>query len=174
MYNALILPDLPIDSINNNKLWKLKIPLRIKVFRWYLRTGVILTKDNLAKQNWHGTKKYVFCHQNETIKHLFFQCRLARSIWSVIQVASTLFPPRSITNIFGNWLNDIDNRFKKHIRWKRLPLFNRYGYVEMIMYLTIKILLSCRLSTELLVLFVYGLLCSVWRIETSLWRSVHV
>jgi hypothetical protein len=46
----------------------------------------------------------------------FFQCCLARSIWSVIQVASTLFPPRSITNIFGNWLNGIDNRFKKHIR----------------------------------------------------------
>jgi hypothetical protein len=49
MYNALILPDVPIDSVNSNKLWKLKIQLRIKVFRWYLRKGVILTKDNLAK-----------------------------------------------------------------------------------------------------------------------------
>jgi hypothetical protein len=37
-------------------------------------------KDNLVKQNWHGSKKCVFCHQDETIKHLFFQCRLARSI----------------------------------------------------------------------------------------------
>jgi hypothetical protein len=27
-----------------------------------------------------------------------------------------LFLPCSITNIFGNWLNGIDNRFKKHIR----------------------------------------------------------
>jgi hypothetical protein len=27
-----------------------------------------------------------------------------------------LFPPCSITSIFGNWLNGIDNRFKKHIR----------------------------------------------------------
>jgi hypothetical protein len=32
MYNALIQPDVPIDKISNNKLWKLKIPLRIKVF----------------------------------------------------------------------------------------------------------------------------------------------
>jgi hypothetical protein len=63
--------------------------------------------------SWHGSQKCVFCHQNESIKHLFFQCRFARFIWSVIQVASTLFPPRSITNIFGNWLNGIDNRFKK-------------------------------------------------------------
>jgi hypothetical protein len=36
MYNALILPDAPIDSISNNKVRNLKIPLWIKVFRWYL------------------------------------------------------------------------------------------------------------------------------------------
>jgi hypothetical protein len=116
MYNALILPDVPIDKVSNDKLWKLKILLRIKVFGWYLRKGVVLTKDNIAKRNWHGSKKCVFCHQDETIKHLFFQCRFARSIWSVIKVASTLFPPCCITNIFGNWLNGIDNKFKKHIR----------------------------------------------------------
>jgi hypothetical protein len=67
MYNALIHPESPIDKSNNNKLWKLKIPLRIKVFGWYLRKGVILTKDNLAKQNWHGSRKCVCCHQDETI-----------------------------------------------------------------------------------------------------------
>jgi hypothetical protein len=33
-----------------------------------------------------------------------------------MQVASTLYPPCSVTNIFGNWLNGIDYRFKKHIR----------------------------------------------------------
>jgi hypothetical protein len=116
MYNALIQPEFLIDKISNNRLWKLKLTLRIKVFGWYLRKGVILTKDNLARQNWNGSKACVFCHQDETIKHLFFQCRFARSIWSVIQVASTLFPPCNITNIFGNWLNGINNRFKKHIR----------------------------------------------------------
>jgi hypothetical protein len=30
MYNVLILPDVPIDKISNNKLWKLKIPLADK------------------------------------------------------------------------------------------------------------------------------------------------
>jgi hypothetical protein len=58
MYNALIQPDPPIDK-NNNKLLKLKIPLRIKVFGWYLRKRV-LTKDNFAKKKWHGSKKCVF------------------------------------------------------------------------------------------------------------------
>jgi hypothetical protein len=73
MYNELIQLEVPVE--NNNKLWKLKIPLKIKVLTWYLRKEIILTKGNLAKQDWHGSKKYVFCHLDETIKNLFFQYR---------------------------------------------------------------------------------------------------
>ena len=36
---------------NNKKIWKLRAPLKIKIFLWYLSRGVILTKDNLAKRN---------------------------------------------------------------------------------------------------------------------------
>ena len=48
MYAALM------DEISlpiNKPLWKLKIPLKVKVFIWLLHRGVILTKDNLAKRN---------------------------------------------------------------------------------------------------------------------------
>ena len=79
-------------------------------------SGVILTKVNLARWNWHGNMKCVFCHHNETIKHLFFQCNFARSIWSVIQVASNLYPPSSVANIFGNWLHGIDHKYKILLR----------------------------------------------------------
>ncbi|WVZ80083.1 hypothetical protein U9M48_027589, partial [Paspalum notatum var. saurae] len=50
MYNNLILDNNTIPVTCN--LWKLRIPLKIKIFLWYLRTGVILTKDNLAKRQW--------------------------------------------------------------------------------------------------------------------------
>ena len=60
--------------------------------------------------------KCVFCHHNETIKHLFFQCNFARSIWSVIQVASNLYPPSSVANIFGNCLHGIDHKYKILLR----------------------------------------------------------
>ena len=56
LYRALILPEVPINIKANNKLWKMKIPLKTKVFAWYLRRVVILRKDNLAKRNWHGSK----------------------------------------------------------------------------------------------------------------------
>jgi len=89
MYRALIHSDVPVDS--NKKIWTIKMPLKTKIFAWYLHKGVILTKDNLAKCNWQGSSQCCFCHQAETITHLFFQCKLARSIWSVIQVASNLY-----------------------------------------------------------------------------------
>jgi hypothetical protein len=114
MYNAMIHPGDPVGK--NKSIWKMKIPLKTKVFAWYLRRGVILTKDNLAKRNWHGCLKCVFCNHDESIKHLFFQCQFARSIWSIIQIGSTLYPPRSVAHIFGNWLNGVDHRFKILIR----------------------------------------------------------
>jgi hypothetical protein len=96
-----------------------------------------------------------FCHQDETIIHLFFQCYFARSIWSVIQVAPTLFPPCNITKIFGNLLNEMDNRVKKHIRVGAIALIWSL-YVEMIKCLTIKTLPFRRLSTELLTLCLWS------------------
>jgi hypothetical protein len=164
MYNALIHLDIPVD--NNKMIWKMKIPLKTKVFGWYLRRGVSLTKDNLAKRNWHRSKSCVFCHQDETIKHIFFQCQFARSIWSIIQVASTIYPPRSVTNIFGNWLHDIDNRFRMLIRVGALVVICRYGYVEMIKCLTINYLLLCRSSIGVPVHSVYGHLFSGWSTKT--------
>jgi hypothetical protein len=114
MYEALIEAIQPV--YNNKNIWKLRMPLKTKVFSWYLRRGVILTKDNLAKRNWHGCKKCVFCQEDETIKHLFFHCRFAKAIWSIIQIGSSLHPPPSIANIFGNWLNGVEVRFKNLIR----------------------------------------------------------
>ena len=91
----------------NKFLWKLKIPLKIKIFLWYLQQGVILTKDNLAKRNWFGSKKCCFCDLNETIQHLFFDCQHAKIIWRVVQVATGLTPPKSMTHMLRNWLTGI-------------------------------------------------------------------
>jgi len=44
-YQGLIYQNVPSA---NKSLWKLKIPLKIKILLWYLKRGVILTKDNLT------------------------------------------------------------------------------------------------------------------------------
>jgi hypothetical protein len=35
---------------NKSPLWNLKVPLKIKIFLWYLLKAVRLTKDNIAKK----------------------------------------------------------------------------------------------------------------------------
>jgi hypothetical protein len=110
IYRALVDTNIPVDK--NHKIWKMKVPLKVKIFAWYLRKGVVLTKDNLVKWSWYGSPQCVFCQHNETIKHLFFKCNFARSIWSVIQMASNLYPPSDVANMFGNWLWGIDNKYR--------------------------------------------------------------
>src|ERR1041384_7193740 len=62
MYRALINNT---HVFYNKTLWKLKITLRIKIFLWYLIKGVVLTKDNLVKRNWQGSKTCAFCNSDE-------------------------------------------------------------------------------------------------------------
>jgi hypothetical protein len=56
MYNDLITREgVPYDVSS----WKAKVPLKIKIFLWYLRQWVLLTKDNLAKRKWKGVLNVV-------------------------------------------------------------------------------------------------------------------
>jgi len=56
----------------HKRIWKGKIPAKIKIFLWLMSCGAILTKDNLRKRNWQGDPSCVFCDCVETISHLFF------------------------------------------------------------------------------------------------------
>jgi hypothetical protein len=97
-------------------LWKLKIPLKIKKFMWFLHNKVLLTKDNLAKRNWKGCTKCCFCGDHETIEHLFIVCPFSKLLWRMVFFAFNLPPLANITNMFGNWLNGVDKKAKDRIR----------------------------------------------------------
>ena len=107
--------DLMQDSrvLENLISWKIKVPLKIKFFLWYLKKGVILTKDNLAKRNWKGDKKCCFCNNDESIQHLFFECQVAKFVWNVVFVTFGIVPPSSITNMLGTWLRGFNLRSRK-------------------------------------------------------------
>ena len=108
-YRGLINQNVPN---RNKKLWKLKAPLKIKIFLWYLKRGVILTKDNLAKRNWQGSQHCCFCHENKTVQHLFFDYRLTRMVWATVHAAWGLCKPTNIANLFSGWLNGIPKPYK--------------------------------------------------------------
>jgi hypothetical protein len=97
-------------------IWKMKVPLKIRIFMWFLHRKEILTKDNLAKRNWQGSKVCVFCDKDESIHHLFFECPLAKTVWRMIFMTFSLSPPSNVTNLFGNWLSGIAKKDLVYIR----------------------------------------------------------
>jgi hypothetical protein len=88
----------------------MKVPLKVKVFMWFLNRKVILTKDNLIKRNWVGSETCCFCDCKEFIQHLFFDCPFAKVVWRIIYMTFGLAPPKNITNLFGNWLKGIPTK----------------------------------------------------------------
>jgi len=50
-YNALTSSD---GGLYNKRIWKGKVPAKIKIFMWLMTKDAILTKDNLIKRKWKG------------------------------------------------------------------------------------------------------------------------
>ena len=101
------------NSNRSKMLWRLKLPLKIKVFLWNLCRGAILTKDNLARRRWNGSLTCSFCNNNESIHHLFFDCYIAKSIWRIIYFALKIDMPISINHIIGSWESNNALAYKK-------------------------------------------------------------
>jgi hypothetical protein len=88
----------------------IKLPVKVKIFVWYLQKGVILTKNNLAHGQWKGSLKCCFCNMEETIQHLFFDCQMARIMWRIVQISFNILPPANIEHLFTGCLNGINRK----------------------------------------------------------------
>ena len=99
MYTVLIVSQ---ASLCCKQIWRLKLPLKLKVFMWYLFKGVVLTKDNLARRQWRGSVQCCFCNLSESVQHLFFDCHLAKFIWRAIQVSFSIPPPLNVQHMFSD------------------------------------------------------------------------
>jgi hypothetical protein len=99
MYAALINNGVRVSQ----DIWHIKVPMRIKIFMWYLKKGVVLTKDNLVRRNWNGDKTCCFCHLPETIQHLFFDCAYAKFLWRAVHLLCGFSPPLGMSDLFARW-----------------------------------------------------------------------
>lgn len=91
---------------NNFKhIWKAKIPHKIKIFMWLLENRAVLTKDNMIRRKWSGDPSCYFCNQPETGDHLFFQCPIAKLVWSIVdQCLGATNTPQN-TQQYKSWIN---------------------------------------------------------------------
>ena len=73
-----------IPNTTFDTIWSSKIPLKIKVFLWFVKENKVHTKINLLKKGWLGPTDCLFCGQPETTAHLFVTCPVVSTIWSWI------------------------------------------------------------------------------------------
>lgn len=50
-------------------------------FLWLLTQNKVLTRDDVAKRKHVEDNSYLFCCEEETTQHLFFECVFAKQIW---------------------------------------------------------------------------------------------
>jgi hypothetical protein len=63
------------------RLWKTKLPTKIKVFMWMSIQNRLQTRVILKKKEWKGSKNCYLCGVEEIGDHIFFNCHIARVIW---------------------------------------------------------------------------------------------
>lgn len=71
-----------VISSRNQKLWKSRIPLKVKVFVWLLYQDRLPTAVNLKTKNWKGNVNCSLCGVPEDTNHIFFNCVLAKFTWT--------------------------------------------------------------------------------------------
>ena len=67
------------------KLWKNKLPLKLKVFVWQALHNRLPTGVDLKRKKWRGDANCPLCGVPETVDHVLFQCVLAGFVWGCLR-----------------------------------------------------------------------------------------
>jgi hypothetical protein len=63
---------------------KLRVPPRMHFFLWLVSKNKLVTRDNLEKRRRVDDKSCLFCSEDESTHHLFFDCVVAEQAWNVL------------------------------------------------------------------------------------------
>ena len=101
-------------------VWKATVPLKIKIFIWQLIRGRLPSNDQLLKRKGPSDGKCCMCSQPENATHIFFECVLAKFLWSGLRsMLSVTWNPAN----FRHWFN-ISQGFRGHTRIVLCLLFS--------------------------------------------------
>lgn len=71
---------------------------------WLLSKNKVLTRDNLNKRMHLDCTTCLFCQEQESVSHLFFDCCVARKVWSEIASSLNIRIGNSFIDIATCWL----------------------------------------------------------------------
>jgi hypothetical protein len=69
------------------KLWKCKVPLKVKIFLWQAMQNRIQTSQQLKSKKWKGRDACTVCGASEDADHLLFLCPMAKFAWAFLSEA---------------------------------------------------------------------------------------
>ena len=97
-------------------LWKVAIPLKIKVFPWQMFRDRLPSSNNVAKRNGPSDGNCTVCGAHEDA-NIFFNCYLARFAWSAVRItAGVQWDPRSAAEL--THLLDTIHGSAKRVMWR--------------------------------------------------------
>lgn len=109
-------------------VWKLHIPPRVHFFLWLLSKNKLLTRDDVEKRKSIDCEECLFCAEKETIQHLFFECVVARKIWSDLANVLKVNIGLNFESVASKWLCDkknlVVNMFSSALMWSLWKLRN--------------------------------------------------
>jgi hypothetical protein len=95
-----------ITPVHIPKIWDLHVPPRVQFFLWLLGKNKVLTRDNLAKRQKVEDSTCLFCKENESSQHLFFDCVVAKKMWRMISTIAGRELGRSFEDVGTCWLSN--------------------------------------------------------------------
>ena len=92
VYESLLFNQLHIDLLWwFSKIWKAKVPQKVKCFAWLVLKHKVLSWDLLQRRGIQGPNKCIMCKgDGESADHLFCNCPLFRSLWSNVCMSQGL------------------------------------------------------------------------------------
>jgi hypothetical protein len=67
--------------------WKMKLPLKIKIFLWMLWHDRVQTGEQLKVRKGKGSKRCKYCGKFETRSHLLFNCNISQIICIWVRIS---------------------------------------------------------------------------------------
>jgi hypothetical protein len=86
-------------------IWNIRVPPKVKIFLWLLADNKLAIIDNLNKRGMHKPVQCCFCAENEAISHLFFECVVAKAVWSMVCEFLNIVVGDSYISVASKWLS---------------------------------------------------------------------
>jgi len=87
------------------KIWRSKLPMKIKVFMWLANQNRLPTKTKMKERKWKGELGCTICGARESLDHIMFTCVLARFIWTCLKEAlGWVRIPNNLGDFLEIWL----------------------------------------------------------------------